>query len=120
MVLVLRRQRAAVQLRRKAGPNDIRPGSAPSRSRKGASSRPSHFRSCQGRPGAAQGSDMLGVIRLPLANEVSSPTPGWRSISVTRQPACARYQADVVPMMPPPRTSTCGVELVIRPAFPRA
>ena len=34
-------------------------------------------------PGDAHGSDMLGVINPPFANEVSSPVSAFRSIKVT-------------------------------------
>ena len=75
MVRALPRQRSAVQLRRNRRPHDAIPGKALGRNSKGASSRPSHFSILSGTPGAAQGSDMLGVTIPPFAKEVSRPTP---------------------------------------------
>ncbi len=66
------------------------PGKALGRSSSGASSRPSHFRIFCGVPGAAQESEVLGVMSAPLAKLVSSPASAWRSTTTTSWPSFAR------------------------------
>ena len=108
MFRVFRRQSSSLHCRRNCRPHEKRPGNACSLRRNGASSRPSHFRISIGMPGDAHGSDMLGGMSAPLANDVSRPAPRRRSTTVTRYPLRARYQAVATPAMPPPSTAACG------------
>ncbi len=59
-----------------------------------------------GASGFAHGSAYDAEICPPLANDVSSAAPSWRSTTVTSWPSCARYHAAVTPTTPAPRTST--------------
>ena len=103
---MLRRVRAGRHSSRNCRPQRHCRGSRRRRNSSGASSCPSHLqRSWRGASGLAHGSAYDAEIWPPLANEVSSAAPSWRSTTVTSWPSCARYHAAVTPTTPAPRTT---------------
>src|SRR4051812_45073394 len=103
---MLWRVREGRHSRRKARPHSHWRKSGRRRKSNGASSRASHLRTLSGAEGLAHGSACETEIWPPLANEVSMPAAPWRSTTVTSWPALARYQAEVTPITPEPRTRT--------------
>ena len=85
-------------------PQESIEGRAPNRSRNGDVSVPRYLISVAVMPGEAQGSDMLGVMREPLAKLVPSAAAPFLSITVTDSPRSDSSWARVVPITPAPMT----------------